>query len=327
MTDVTIAIVNWNTRKLLEDCLKSLPAGTAGLHAQVIVVDNGSRDGSAEMVRRRFPDMTLIANEENLGFARGNNQACALARGRYFLLLNPDTIVRPGAVGTMAEFLDAHTEAAGVTCRLLNLDGSFQRYYKRLPSWPAVLGTFTVCKNLFPENRWSQAFYMEGEAFDRDVPVEQPPATCLMLRRTLFSGSTVLDERFPILFNDIDLCRTLKDRGHTLWFLPNAEVVHYGSGGGVGQMGDEAIVDYMIGLIRYYRKHDGPVVAVALWTLLTINSLFVLLVGFGKVAVGRRDPGWFRHELRRRIRLAIGPEVFRYPPGFRTEIPHIMETA
>lgn len=319
--DVTVAIVNWNTRDLLAQCLDSLKQEAIGVRAQVIVVDNGSQDGSAEMVRSRFPEAELVSNNLNWGFARANNQAFARARGRYFLFLNPDTIVRPRALSKMVEFLDAHQEAAGVTCKLLNPDGTFQRYYKRLPTWMIVLATFTVFKNLDPDNRRSRAFYMRDDAFDSVREVEQPPATCLMLRRSLLSGQTVLDERFPILFNDIDLCRSLKERGLRLYFLPSAEVVHYGSAGGVGQMKDDAIIDYLICLVRYYRKYEGRLAAALLWIILTVNTFMVLTVGLIKTAIGRKDRSLLKREFRKRIRLFIGREMFQYPLGFRPTIP------
>jgi hypothetical protein len=317
MIDVTIAIVNWNTREMLRACLESLAAGVDDVPVKVVVVDNGSHDGSVEMVSACSPPVLLIANRENLGFACGNNQAYAHADGRYFMLLNPDTIVRPGAIGAMVRFLDSHPQAAGVTCRLLNLDGSFQRYYKRLPAWRYVLATHTILHTLFPDNRWTKEFYMAEEAFDQVVAVEQPPAACLMLRRDLLPRHAVFDERFPILFNDIDLCRSLLEQGQMLFFLPAAEIVHHGSGGGVGQMKDEAIIDYLICLVRYYRKRQGPFAAVVLWMILTVNSLLVLLVGLLKIASGRRDWAHFRHECRRRMRLFAGREMFRYPRGFR----------
>ena len=317
--DVTIAIVNWNTRALLEQCLASLSEGVTGISAKIVVVDNASKDRSAEIVRDRFPQATVMANEANLGFARGNNQAYVQAEGRYFLLLNPDTIVRPGAVAVMVQFLDKTPEAAGVTCKLVNPDGTFQRIYTRLPSWRYVLAVHTVVRSFWPQNRFVRQFYMEDDLFDRVIAVEQPSASCLMIRRAAFPGSVLFDERFPILFNDTDLYRRLRDQGGTFYFLPEGEVVHYRGAGGVGQMGDDGIIDYLICLVRYYRKHDGWIAASVLWTLLTISSILSLASGLIKVMLGLRTVGWLRHEYWRRFRLVRGCERFVYPPGF---IPH-----
>lgn len=325
-TDVTISIVNWNTQVLLEQCLASLSEGITGISAKIVVVDNASKDRSAEIVRDRFPQITLMANEANLGFARGNNQAYAQAEGRYFLLLNPDTIVRPGAVAAMLRFLDKTPGAAGVTCRLVNPDGTFQRIYTMLPAWRYVLAVHTVVRAFWPQNRLVRQFYMEDDLFDRVVEVEQPSASCLMIRRGAFPGSVLFDERFPILFNDTDLYRRLRDQGGAFYFLPEGEVVHYRGAGGVGQMGDEGIIDYLICLVRYYRKHHGRVAASVLWALLTMSSVLSLAGGLIKVMLGLRTIAWLLHEYGRRFRLARGRERFLYPPGFIPHVPSWPET-
>ena len=317
--DVTIAIVNWNTRELLEQCLASLAEGARGVRTKIIVVDNASQDRSAELVSERFPHVALLQNAANLGYAHGNNQVYGQAEGRYFLLLNPDTIVRPGAIAAMMQFLEATPEAAGVTCRLVNPDGTFQRISTRLPSWRYVVAVHTVVRALWTENRLARQFYMVDDVFDRALAVEQPSASCLMIRRTVFPGPLLFDERFPILLNDTDLYRRLRDRGGKLYVVPEGEVVHYRGAGGVGQMGDDGIIDYLICLVRYYRKHHGRAAAGLLWGLLTMSSMLSLAGGSLKVLFGSRSIGWLRHECARRFRLARGRERFLYPPGF---IPH-----
>ena len=319
--NVTIAIVNWNTRELLEQCLASLVEGARGVRTKIIVVDNASKDRSAELVRERFPHVVLLQNAANLGYAHGNNQVYGQAEGRYFLLLNPDTIVRPGAIAAMVQFLEARPEAAGVTCRLVNPDGTFQRISTRLPSWRYVVAVHTVVRALWPENRLARQFYMVDDVFDRALAVEQPSASCLMIRRTVFPGPLLFDERFPILLNDTDLYRRLRDRGGKFYVVPEGEVVHYRGAGGVGQMGDDGIIDYLICLVRYYRKHHGWVAAGLLWSLLTMSSMLSLAGGSLKVLFGSRSIGWLRHECARRFRLARGCERFLYPPGFIPQAP------
>lgn len=311
--DITIIIVNWNTRVLLQACLRAVGRAAEGLAAQVIVVDNGSTDGSSAMVVEEFPQIELMRNADNVGFARANNQACARATGRYVLLLNPDTEVQPKAVSRMVQYLDATPDCAGVTAVLRNPDGSLQRYHKQLPRWSSILWSETVLRNLCPDNRWLRAFYMLDTSFDTVTEVEQPPAACLMLRRSLFGREPLFDERFPIFYNDVDLCRRLSDGGRRLRVLPEAEVLHHGGAGGVGALPDQGVADCLIGLVRYYRKHDGLVAAVLLWSILTLNSLLVLAIGFGKVACARRPLSWWTQEAAKRARLVIGRESFQYP--------------
>lgn len=317
--DVSIIIVNWNTRPLLERCLSSVQAGVDGVAAQVLVVDNGSRDGSADLVAAGFPEVELVRNQGNAGFARANNQAFALARGRYVLLLNPDTELRSDAVKQMVQFLDADPRRAGATAVLRNPDGTLQRYHKRLPRWPFILWSETALRNVAPGNCWLREFYMLDEPFDVLTEVEQPPAACLMLRRSTVGTERLFDERFPIFYNDVDLCRRLRDAGHRLFLLPQAEVMHHGGAGGVGTMPDQGVADSLIGLIRYYRKHEGLVSAGMLWLILTLNSVFVLTGGVLKVLGGSRRWQWWKREAVKRARLALGREAFHYPTEMQAE--------
>ena len=317
--DVSIIIVNWNTRDLLDSCLRSIETGRGRLAAQVLVVDNGSTDGSADMVANTFPQVEVLRNLENVGFARANNQACERAQGRYLLLLNPDTELRSDAVKQMVRFLDADFRRTGVTAVLRNPDGTLQRYHKRLPRWSYVVWSETLLRNVAPGNRWVRDFYMLDKPFDAVTEIEQPPAACLMLRRSVIETETLFDEQFPIFYNDVDLCRRLRDAGHRLFILPEAEVMHHGGAGGVGAMPDQGVADSLIGLIRYYRKHEGLISAGVLWLILTLNSALVLTGGLMKVLGGCRPLQWWKGELAKRVRLAAGHEAFHYPTSRRAE--------
>ena len=311
--DVSIVIVNWNTRELLRRCLRSLKRGLGAVAAQVVVVDNGSADGSAEAVAAEFPEVDLLCNRANVGFARANNQAYRNARGRYVLLLNPDTELGDGAVERLVRFLDADHRRAGATAVLRNPDGTLQHYHKRLPRWSYLLFAETVLRNLFPGNRWVRALYMLDESYDSVIEVEQPPAACLMLRRSVLDPHALFDERFPIFYNDVDLCRRLRDRGHRLYLVPTAEVMHHGGAGGVDRLPDQGTADSAIGLLRYYRKHEGRFCAALLWLVLAANSVVVLIGGLVKVLTGRRSLAWWNGESAKRLRMAIGLEAFHYP--------------
>ena len=236
------------------------------------------------------------------------------------MLLNPDTEVGCGSIERMVQFLDADSQRAGVTAVLRNLDGTVQRYHKRLPCWRYVLFSETILRNVFPRNRWVRAFYMSDEPFQSVTEVEQPPAACLMLRQSILTPRSLFDEQFPIFYNDVDLCRWLYDHGHRLFLLPEAEVLHHGGAGGVHELPDQGIIDSMIGLIRYYRKHEGLLCAGILWSILTVNSLLVLGGGLGKVVLGRRSPKWWGHELAKRVRLAVGQEAFHYPKDTNSDL-------
>jgi N-acetylglucosaminyl-diphospho-decaprenol L-rhamnosyltransferase len=223
-------------------------------------------------------------------------------------------------VKQMVQFLDADPRRAGATAVLRNPDGTLQRYHKRLPRWRFILWSETVLRNAAPGNRRLREFYMLDEPFDVLTEVEQPPAACLMLRRSVLPPVGLFDERFPIFYNDVDLCRRLRDSGHRLFLLPQAEVMHHGGAGGVDAMPDQGVADSLIGLIRYYRKYEGLVSAGMLWLMLNVNSVFVLAGGLLKVLGGCRSLQWWTREAAKRARLALGREAFHYPKDMRTDL-------
>jgi GT2 family glycosyltransferase len=224
---VSILIVNWNTRDLVLRCLDSLPRGGGGTRCEVIVVDNGSVDGSAEALEERA-DIRLIRNPDNLGYAAAVNQAYRESTGEYVLLLNSDVDLMPGALSALALFLDGHRAAAGVAPLYLNSDGTPQPFHFRLPTVPMILanGSALVSRVLPGGDRLIREYRMLDDDFSRPRPVPQPSASCLLLRRSVLPGDHIFDERYPIFFNDVQFARSLADRGLTLWVTPDAVVVH-----------------------------------------------------------------------------------------------------
>ena len=264
--DVSIVIVNWNTRELLRACLSSIPrtihggnGPDAAFHQiEVIVVDNGSHDGSVEMVAREFPYVQLLINERNVGFAAANNLALRTAHGRYLLLLNSDTVVRPSAIEAMVAHMDAHLELGAVGPRLLNADGSLQLSAHDFPRldhdavmllevkhWP-LIGNVV--------RRVAQRTY--GPQHEQTRTVDWVSGACLMLRREALRQVGVLDEAYFFFFEESDLCYRLSERRWRTAFLADAEVIHMG-----GQSRDRApaasLVWYYRGLLRYYRLHSS----------------------------------------------------------------------
>ncbi|HEY9721557.1 MAG TPA: glycosyltransferase family 2 protein [Oscillatoriaceae cyanobacterium] len=225
---LSIVIVNWNTRNLLRDCLSSVQSETLLSH-EVWVVDNGSTDGSPEMVRAEFPHVHLIANTDNKGFAAANNQALRLCQGEYVLLLNSDTLVLDGALDKMVAHLHAHPEVGALGCRLLNGDGSLQ------PSAHHFYGTF---RSIF-ENRLTQVLWPRRHArtpflsfWDHSTlrHVDWVTGAVLMLRRRVLQDVGLLDERFFMYGEEIDWQLRMRKAGHQVWFLPSARIIHYGGG-------------------------------------------------------------------------------------------------
>jgi GT2 family glycosyltransferase/glycosyltransferase involved in cell wall biosynthesis len=250
--DVSVLLVSWNTRVQTRRCLDSLPDAAQGLSYEVIVVDNGSRDGSPEMLGA-YPGLVLIHNDRNLGFAAAANQAYAHSSGEMVLLLNSDITLRTRALTTLATFLRERPKAAGVAPLYLNPDGSIQQHYMRLPTFRSVLALATAVRYLPGFRRSWREHLMRGEDFSRPRPVEQPSVSCLLLRRSALPSERVFDERFPLYFNDVLLARTLARAGHHLWMTPEAVVTHT-LGASTSLLGPAVRTMYRLaGLIDYAR--------------------------------------------------------------------------
>jgi GT2 family glycosyltransferase len=225
---LSIVIVNWNTRNLLRSCLQSVKEETNISH-EVWVVDNGSTDGSPEMVRNEFPDVHLIANSDNKGFAAANNQALPLCTGEYILLLNSDTVVLEGALDSMVAHMHANPNVGGLGCKLLNADGSLQ---------PSAHRFYSTARSLV-ENRLAHMVWPKKHAntpllsFWDHSTVRRVDWVCgavLMLRREVIREVGLLDDSFFMYGEEIDWQMRMAKAGHQIWFLPTARIVHYGGG-------------------------------------------------------------------------------------------------
>jgi GT2 family glycosyltransferase len=225
---VSILIVNWNTRELVLRCLDSVPREVgAGVSSEVIVVDNGSTDGSADALADRAR-IQLIRNPSNVGFAAAVNQAYRHAKGEFILLLNSDVDLRPDALESLLRFLVEHPTAAGAAPLYVNPDGSPQPFHFRFPTFAMTLANGSaLVRFLLPgSKRLLREYRMLDDDFSQPRPVPQPSASCLLLRRSVLPDDHIFDERYPIFFNDVQFARSLADRGLTLWVTPEATVVH-----------------------------------------------------------------------------------------------------
>ncbi len=232
MTDLSIVVVSYNTRELLHRCLDSLEAGCEEMRTETFVVDNASRDDSADMVEHDFPRVTLIRNDRNAGFAAANNLALERAAGRHVVLLNSDTVVRPGALGELVRFMDDTPKAGYCGPRLLNPDGTHQPSAKRFPT--VFSGGFAMLSfsRKYPVSRHAldlHAQHGDAERFRADWLT----GACLVVRADAMRRVGPLDDGFFMYFEETDWCKRMHAAGWEGWYVPSAEVVHYG-GGSVG---------------------------------------------------------------------------------------------
>jgi GT2 family glycosyltransferase len=262
--DVTVTIVSWNTSELLRACLLSLPASAARCSYEVHVVDNASTDGSVRMVRAEFPDVVLLESDVNEGFARANNRSWALARGRYWFLLNSDAEVRPFALDRLVEFMDDHPEAGLATARLVNPDGSPQPCAELLPGIRRTLLEATRLQKLWPAERAGHLSFgsrlVDGSptwTYDAPIEVGWTWGTALMARREAVADAGALDGSFFMYGEDLEWCLRVRRHGWRILFCPDAEALHWGQQSSVGWAAATRRQRLLDGNYRALERHRG----------------------------------------------------------------------
>jgi hypothetical protein len=230
MNDISIIIVNYNNIRFLEACLNSVYNSTHRANFEIIFVDNKSIDNSVELVKSKFPTVRIIENKENLGFGKANNKGLAVYQGRYALLLNTDTIVKESAFDRLLEFMDSHPKAGACGPKLMNTDGTPQQQGGML----------------------SRKFWLASEPVKVDFVI----GACLMVRREVIDQVGGLDEGFFFANDDLDWCLRVRKAGWDVYFLPQAEVVHYG-GFTTKLFSQRPYVEGFRGGLYFAKKHYG----------------------------------------------------------------------
>ncbi|UCD51005.1 MAG: glycosyltransferase family 2 protein [Phycisphaerales bacterium] len=271
--DVSIIIVNWNTESYLRNCLRSVFDATTGIEFEVIVIDNASSDRSVVMVESGFPQVRLVKNSDNKGFAAANNQGMGLACGRYVLLLNSDTVVLGDAIGATARFADDHADAAVVGCRVLNADRSLQRTCFMYPSLLNMLLSSSYLYKVFPRSRFFGRERMTWWDRTDTRDVEVVTGCYMLVRRESIDQVAFMDESFHMYGEETDWCYRFKQAGWKVLYTPVGEIVHFG-GASSGQVREKMALQLKGSILLFLKKHRGwGVYAVA--CLLT--SLFFLI--------------------------------------------------
>jgi len=252
--DLTIIIVSWNVRTLLRRCLQSL--APRGPSLEIIIVDNASSDGSAEMVRTEFPHVHLIVNEKNRGFTAANNQGLVLSNGRYLLLLNPDTVVVGDALATMVGYMDSHPETGALGPQLCYPDHSLQSSRRRFPTVATALVESTIVQEWWTDNQILRRYYMADTPDDAIQPVDWVVGACLLIRRQVYEQVGGMDESFFMYSEELDWCRRIKNAGWEVVYLPTATVIHH-EGKSSEQVVPARHIHFQGSKVRYFQKHHG----------------------------------------------------------------------
>jgi hypothetical protein len=252
MADVSVVVVTYNAAGHLERCLESVRGH------ETVVVDNGSTDGTAALVRERFPEVTLV-EQANRGMGAGNNAGMRAARGgRYWLLLNSDAwvedgTVEGGAIEALARFADGHARAAVVGPRLRNPDGTLQRSVRAEPTLWRLATEYLFLRKLAPRTGVFNSFYGGGFAHDAPRQVESLHGAALLVRRDAADAVGLFDESFFMFSEETDWLHRFRAAGWQVWFTPEAEVVHLGGASHGGRL----FVENLRGLLRFLAKHRG----------------------------------------------------------------------
>jgi GT2 family glycosyltransferase len=253
--DLSVVIVNFNTRDLLRDCLASLRPALVGIEAEVLVVDNASSDGSAGMLAEEFPDVRVLVNTENAGFGRANNRALRQARGRDVLLLNPDTLVRGGAVGTLIGALHALPGAVAVGPRVLRPDGRLDLACRRsFPSPSVAAARLLGLSRLFPRSPRLARYNLTYEDANQPGEIDAGTAAAMCFSLEPLAAVGFFDEDFFMYGEDLDLCYRLKEGGGRIYYVPSATVIHL-KGMASGRQATAMLREFHRSMWLFYKKH------------------------------------------------------------------------
>ena len=270
--DISIIIVSWNVRGLLDACLRSVSASLANqaepIAYEIIVVDSASHDGSSEMVAEKHPQVVLVSLYENVGFTRANNLGLKRSRGRHLLLLNPDTEILGDALTRMHAYMEAHQDIGVLGPKLLNANGTIQSSRRRFPTLATAIMESPVLQEWFPNSRALRRYTMRDLSDDVDQDVDWVYGACFLVRREAYDQVGPLDESFFMYSEEMDWMYRIKEKGWRVAYLPTAQVIHHG-----GQSSAQAVASQHIyfqsSKVHYFRKHFGWLVGEVLrWFLL-----------------------------------------------------------
>ena len=270
--DVSIIIVNWNTKKLLLDCICSIYETVKNISFEIWLVDNASTDGSVEAVKQNYPDVKIIQNKKNLGFAAANNTALEKMRGQYALLLNTDTILTNGAVENLFDFMEKNSDAGMACGQLLNQDGSKQNSIASFPGILSLLCNESLLQTVFPKK-----FPGKRREYKKPVEVDSCIGACLMVRKKAMDEVGLLDKRYFFFFEETDWAYRMKRAGWKIYFVPSAEIFHL-QGQTVGHNAGSRIMFYRSRYIYFKKWHKNSYLLIRLiiFVRLLINTILSL---------------------------------------------------
>jgi len=276
MPDVSIIIASWNAKEYVIDCLDSLLESEHGYSQEIIVVDNASSDGSDEMIEKKFPQVKLIRNERNLGFAKANNIGMSASSGQYVCVMNSDVTVLNNCIKKLMNFMDQNPKVGMAGPKILNPDGTLQPSCRHFPTiWNNLCQSLGL-NRLFPRSAFFSDWLMDYWAHDRLGSVDALSGCFWMVRRKAIENVGMLDEDFFIYGEDIDWCRRFHISGWDVVFYPDAEAVHYG-GASSGNAPIRFYLEMQKADMHYWKKHHGSVGQVCYILIILLRHLLRII--------------------------------------------------
>jgi len=253
---LSIIIISWNVKNDLIRCLKSLYEYQPSNKFEVVVVDNASTDGTVEAIKNNFPEVVVLSNSENRGFAAANNQGIERSRGKYILLLNPDTIVHPDSLNILVNFMDGNADVGACGPKLLNEDGTIQPSARRFPTFRGALYRHTALRFLRIFRNEYKKWLMKDFDHKTQMDIDQVMGAALMVKRSITDRIGTMDEQFFMYYEEVDLCYRVKQAGWRVVFVPAAVITHFG-GQSSGQIPVGKRIMMLTSLLKFFRKHRG----------------------------------------------------------------------
>ncbi len=253
---LSIVIVSWNIKKDLAVCLDSIRKSPPSGKFEIILIDNASSDGTVDFVEKNFPEVMVIANDSNRGFAAANNQGIRASQGQYILLLNPDTIIHENSLDILIQYMDENKDVGACGPKLLNEDRTIQPSARSFPTFRGALYRHTALRYFSIFKSAYKKWMMKDFDYKSEMDVDQLMGAALLIRKTVIDSVGAMDENFFMYYEEVDFCYRIKQAGWHIAFVPDAQIIHLG-GQSTGQIPVKKQIMAITSLIKFFRKHRG----------------------------------------------------------------------
>lgn len=282
MIDISVIIVMWNSADDILNCVNSVISASKELSTELIIIDNNSSDNSFNISNKiSFPRILTFKNPENLGYTKAVNQGILQSKGKYVLLLNPDTVLSESSIKIMFDYMESHNDCGACAPSMKNPDGSVQYSVRNFPTYWRMFCEFSLLAYIFPRTKIFGSWKAKYMDYTVEQDIEQPMAAAFMIRRSLLEDISNMDERFSMFYNDVDLCRKVYDSGFKIRLLPSSVVTHK-HGASINKDRANMIRIWNIDCAEYFEKHFGKGILL-LWLKINLTIAGTIRIFYHKL--------------------------------------------